>query len=129
EIAKKAYADGITLREAALALGHLTNEQFDAWVRPEQMLEPGEWQFCRNGFSRDWAAPWLSRLKPLLREVPVHAASQIHKANLVVPVRRAWLRSGASRRTGERCPPYSFTVRRCPNAAPAEPSTTSSAPP
>lgn len=42
EIAKKAYADGITLREAALALGHLTNEQFDAWVRPEQMLEPGE---------------------------------------------------------------------------------------
>lgn len=42
EIAKKAYADGITLREAALALGHLTNEQFDAWVRPEQMLESGE---------------------------------------------------------------------------------------
>lgn len=42
EIAKKAYAEGITLREAALALGHLTDEQFDAWVRPEQMLEPGQ---------------------------------------------------------------------------------------
>lgn len=41
EIAKKAYAEGITLREAALALGHLTDEQFDAWVRAEQMLEPG----------------------------------------------------------------------------------------
>ena len=42
EIAKKAYAKGITLREAALALGHLTDEQFDAWVRAEQMLEPGQ---------------------------------------------------------------------------------------
>ena len=42
EIAKKAYAEGTTLREAALALGHLSEEQFDAWVRPEQMLEPGQ---------------------------------------------------------------------------------------
>ena len=41
EIAKKAYSEGITLRQAALALGYLTEEQFDAWVRPEQMLEPG----------------------------------------------------------------------------------------
>jgi len=38
EIAKKAYAEGSTLREAALALGHLTSEQFDQWVRPEDML-------------------------------------------------------------------------------------------
>ncbi|MCW2291969.1 fumarate hydratase class II [Pseudomonas sp. BIGb0408] len=42
EIAKKAYQDGTTLREAALALGHLTAEQFDAWVRPETMLEAGQ---------------------------------------------------------------------------------------
>ena len=42
EIAKKAYAEGTTLREAALALGHLTEEQFDAWVRPETMLEAGQ---------------------------------------------------------------------------------------
>ena len=41
EIAKKAYGEGLTLREAALALGYLTNEQFDEWVRPEQMLAPG----------------------------------------------------------------------------------------
>ncbi|WP_043310785.1 class II fumarate hydratase [Pseudomonas sp. ML96] len=41
EIAKKAYAEGLSLREAALQLGHLTNEQFDAWVRPENMLESG----------------------------------------------------------------------------------------
>jgi fumarate hydratase class II len=37
EIAKKAHKDGTTLREATLALGHVTSEQFDQWVRPEQM--------------------------------------------------------------------------------------------
>ncbi len=42
EIAKKAYAEGLTLREAALQLGHLSNEEFDAWVRPENMLESGQ---------------------------------------------------------------------------------------
>ena len=38
EIAKKAHKEGLTLREAALKLGHLTAEQFDAWVRPEDMI-------------------------------------------------------------------------------------------
>ena len=38
QIAKKAHKDGSSLREAALALGHVTAEQFDAWVRPEQMV-------------------------------------------------------------------------------------------
>ncbi|WP_374324979.1 class II fumarate hydratase [Aquipseudomonas alcaligenes] len=42
EIAKKAYAEGLTLREAALQLGYLSNEEFDAWVRPENMLESGQ---------------------------------------------------------------------------------------
>ena len=37
-IAKHAHAQGCTLREAALALGLLTAEQFDAWVRPDQMV-------------------------------------------------------------------------------------------
>ena len=41
EIAKKAYAEGKTLREAALELQYLSNEQFDQWVRPENMLAPG----------------------------------------------------------------------------------------
>ncbi|HKS15661.1 MAG TPA: class II fumarate hydratase [Pseudomonas sp.] len=41
EIAKKAYGEGQTLREAALELGYLSNEQFDQWVRPENMLAPG----------------------------------------------------------------------------------------
>ncbi|MNV99984.1 Fumarate hydratase class II [compost metagenome] len=38
EIAKKAYTEGLTLRAAALALGYVSDEQFDLWVRPESML-------------------------------------------------------------------------------------------
>ncbi len=38
EIAKKAYKEGSTLKEAALSLGYLTAKEFDAWVRPEKML-------------------------------------------------------------------------------------------
>jgi fumarate hydratase class II len=41
DIAKKAYTEGTTLREAALALEYLSAEEFDAWVRPEDMLEAG----------------------------------------------------------------------------------------
>ncbi|USW94593.1 class II fumarate hydratase [Pseudomonas proteolytica] len=41
EIAKKAYAQGLTLREAALELGYLTDAEFDQWVRPQNMLEAG----------------------------------------------------------------------------------------
>lgn len=41
EIAKKAYAENKTLRTAALELGHLSEAQFDEWVRPETMLEAG----------------------------------------------------------------------------------------
>ena len=40
KVAKKAHAENITLREAAVQLGLLTGEQFDAVVRPEQMLGP-----------------------------------------------------------------------------------------
>ncbi len=38
EIAKKAYADNSSLKEAATALGYMTAEQFDQWVRPEKMV-------------------------------------------------------------------------------------------
>jgi len=38
QIAKKAYTENTTLREAALALGYLTSEEFDQWVRPQDML-------------------------------------------------------------------------------------------
>lgn len=40
KIAKKAHEDGTTLKEAALALELLTSEQFDEWVRPENMIAP-----------------------------------------------------------------------------------------
>jgi fumarate hydratase, class II len=38
QIAKKAHQEGTSLREAALALGFVTAEQFDAWVRPEELV-------------------------------------------------------------------------------------------
>ncbi|WNC44971.1 class II fumarate hydratase [Thermosynechococcus sp. GLH187] len=37
-VAKKAYSEGKTLKEAAVELGYLTAEEFDQWVRPELML-------------------------------------------------------------------------------------------
>ena len=38
EIAKKAHKEGTTLRESAAALGYVTAEDFDRWVRPEDMV-------------------------------------------------------------------------------------------
>ena len=38
QIAKQAHRSGSTLREAALASGWVSAEQFDAWVRPERMI-------------------------------------------------------------------------------------------
>jgi fumarate hydratase class II len=37
-IAKKAHKEGTSLRAAALSLGLLTSEQFDEWVKPEDMI-------------------------------------------------------------------------------------------
>jgi fumarate hydratase class II len=42
KVAKKAHHEGTTLREAAVALGLLTGEKFDAIVRPETMIGPSE---------------------------------------------------------------------------------------
>jgi fumarate hydratase class II len=42
QIAKKAHQEGTSLRDAALATGHVTAEQFDAWVRPENMVGAGQ---------------------------------------------------------------------------------------
>jgi fumarate hydratase class II len=39
-VAKKAHAEGITLRDATVALGLLTAEQFDELVRPDEMIGP-----------------------------------------------------------------------------------------
>ena len=40
KVAKKAYVDGTTLVEAAVALELLTEEEFTQWVRPEGMVAP-----------------------------------------------------------------------------------------
>ena len=40
QIAKKAHAEGTTLREAGVELGLLTAEQFDEWIKPETMVRP-----------------------------------------------------------------------------------------
>jgi fumarate hydratase class II len=40
QIALLAYRENLSLREAALKLGFLTPEQFDQWVRPEEMTRP-----------------------------------------------------------------------------------------
>ncbi|MBI5203012.1 MAG: class II fumarate hydratase, partial [Elusimicrobia bacterium] len=41
KIAKTAHAEGLTLKEAALKLGLVTEDQFHAWIKPEQMTKPG----------------------------------------------------------------------------------------
>ena len=40
KIAKTAHKEGSTLKDAAVKLGFVTSEQFDAWVRPEEMVGP-----------------------------------------------------------------------------------------
>jgi fumarate hydratase class II len=42
QISLKAYREDISLREAAMKLGYVTGEQFDQWVRPEDMTHPLE---------------------------------------------------------------------------------------
>ncbi|MQR00134.1 class II fumarate hydratase [Glaciimonas soli] len=40
QIAKRAHHDGSTLKQAALVLGYVTEQEFAAWVKPEQMTHP-----------------------------------------------------------------------------------------
>jgi fumarate hydratase class II len=40
KVAKKAHAEGTSLKDAAVALGFLTADEFDKLVRPEQMIGP-----------------------------------------------------------------------------------------
>jgi len=42
KVAQKAHREGLTLRDAAIALGFLTGEEFDKWVKPEEMIAPKE---------------------------------------------------------------------------------------
>ncbi len=38
QIAKKAFKEDVTLKEAGVSLGFLTSDEFDAWVKPEKMV-------------------------------------------------------------------------------------------
>ena len=40
EVAKKAYKEGTSLKESIVALGYMTAEEFDAAVKPEEMIAP-----------------------------------------------------------------------------------------
>ena len=40
KVAKKAFAEGSTLKEAAINLNLLTADQYDEWVKPETMINP-----------------------------------------------------------------------------------------
>jgi fumarate hydratase class II len=40
-IGKKALAENLTLRDAAEQLGYVAPADFDAWVKPEEMVSPG----------------------------------------------------------------------------------------
>jgi fumarate hydratase class II len=42
QISLKAYREDLSLKEAALKLGYLTVEEFDDWVRPQDMTHPLE---------------------------------------------------------------------------------------
>lgn len=41
KISLLAYRENISLREAALQLGFVTGDEFDQWVKPEEMTRPG----------------------------------------------------------------------------------------
>ena len=43
-IAKNAHKNGLTLKQSALELGYLTEQQFNDWVRPEEMVGPTEFK-------------------------------------------------------------------------------------
>jgi fumarate hydratase, class II len=45
KIAKTAHKQGLTLKQAAVQLELLTEEQFDAWVKPEEMVSPAKLTF------------------------------------------------------------------------------------
>lgn len=40
KVAKQAHKEGKSLKEVAVELGLLTEEQFDQWVKPEEMIGP-----------------------------------------------------------------------------------------
>ena len=52
KVAKKAHKEGTTLKQAVLALGLLTEEEFDQWVRPEQHARAVRLTAVHHGLGR-----------------------------------------------------------------------------
>lgn len=46
--AKHAHKNHLSLKQSAIELGLLTSEQFDKWVRPEDMINPTEYVPGKN---------------------------------------------------------------------------------
>lgn len=42
DIARKAYLEGLTLKQSAMNLGYIDEQQFDNWIHPENMITPHE---------------------------------------------------------------------------------------
>ena len=65
EIAKKAHREGTSLKAAALALGHVTEAEFDAWVKPERMTRQAKaeprWRQARRCAALSGSARIASR--------------------------------------------------------------------
>ena len=40
EIAKHAHKNNLTLKESALSLGFLTEQEYDSYIKPEKMIHP-----------------------------------------------------------------------------------------
>ncbi|AGC90264.1 class II fumarate hydratase [Staphylococcus warneri] len=40
QIAKNAHKEGLTLKESAIQSGYVTEEQFEEWIKPEDMVDP-----------------------------------------------------------------------------------------
>ncbi len=69
EIAKKAHKEGTTLKEAAIALGHVSAEDFDKWVDPGKMYKAVR---CAAR-SRSWLASLANGSAPRSRVMWCHA--------------------------------------------------------
>lgn len=67
--AKKAHKEGTTLKHAALALGHVTEAEFEAWVKPEQMVGPKEKKYTSTEVrEREEAAAAMEKVVQIERD-------------------------------------------------------------
>ncbi|MBI2455273.1 MAG: class II fumarate hydratase, partial [candidate division NC10 bacterium] len=105
EIAKKAHREGLTLKAAAVALGYLTQEEFDRYVRPERMVSPGR---VTRGFRAGSARCVSGHVLPATQG-PGSRPRRSRRAPAPGPGGPGGRRNRAYRRTGRerrRCPSW-----------------------